>query len=566
MKYDGLLFIAGLFLVMAMPTADAYNQDRLQWVDWTSGEVYWGDNFSFGDYLLYAADFPSLNDFQATGTPFVSLYLFDNGSYITSLPLASGDSYIYKDEIRISITEIIGPEQVKWRGDLYNPRATIKVERLGSPSLSPSYSISFKDQELFKEWKKVNCTGDNGTGKDWVTRLVYDEDYGRYRRARSYETVTTGTTCNSTYTFISSTNDVLSIPPGSLISMNVRFSNTGTADAFSTSVKIIPDLVVNKGQLEFYTGDLKTGEESMENTIELIAPGGLTDTKQYSVHVIVTGKDIKGNPINSDIYFYFNIGRQWNLVLNKYATSTLWLNGTAYVTLSAYNDGWMDLNNIRINDTVSDKFNYSGERSNWTISLPAGKSWSITYPLRPREVGTFTHPEAKADFEVSGKGYTLYSGRPSTVVHGVAIRLDKSVDIEFLERNKTTDVTVIVTARNTGDIDAEVTMKDLDIVRKKVLKTGESDSFSYTMHVTNETILPPATASYFTLYGDKGSITSNQVTLKMAAFEIQASEMKPFTPRMEKRNELYYYIYIMIICILLISGGFILWKRRKLQL
>ena len=305
----------------------------------------------------------------------------------------------------------------------------------------------------------------------------------------------------------------------------------------------------------------------MDNTIELIAPGGLNDARQYSVHVIVTGKDIKGNPINSDTYFSFNIGRQWNLVLNKYATSTLWLNGTAYVTLSAYNDGWMDLNNIRINDTVSDKFIYSGERSNWTINLPAGKSWSINYTLRPGEVGTFTHPEARADLEISGKGYTLYSDRPSTVVHGVAIKLDKSVDVEFLERNKTTDVTVIVTVRNTGDVDAEVTMKDLDIVRKKVLKTGESDSFSYTIHVSNETILPPATASYFTLYGDKGSITSNEVTLKMAAFETPASEMKPFTPRMEKRDELDYYIYfILIICILLISGGIILWKRRKLQL
>ena len=291
MKFDVELFIAGLFLVMAMPTADAYNQDQLQWVDWTSGVVYWGDNFSFGNYVLYAADFPLLNDFQASGTSFVNLNLFENGIYISSIPLAAGDSYIYKDEIRISITEIIGPEQVKWRGDLYNPRATIKVERLGSPSVSPSYSVSYNDQKLFKEWKKVNCTGSEGTEKEWVTKLVYDEDYGRYRRARSYETTTTGTTCNGIYTFISSTNEDLSIPPGSLISMNVRVSNSGTADAFSTSVKIIPDLVVNKGQLEFYAGDLKIGEESVDNAIELIAPGGLNDTRQYSVHVIVTGKD-----------------------------------------------------------------------------------------------------------------------------------------------------------------------------------------------------------------------------------------------------------------------------------
>lgn len=567
MKFD---IIAAIVLTLsAVQASGAYTQDQLQWEDWETSELlYWGDNFSIGNYTITVDDFPRLEDSRMVGAPFVRLSLFENGSYAASLNLTLDDSYIYNDEIRITVTGLT-TNASEWSNALYKPYARLKVERLGVPELSPGYSATFRDETWFRRVERVNCSNVSSVSRETVTEWIYDEALGRYRRLTHLKLNVTEPDCRDNFTFVSSTNEVLSVPPESRIHLKIQVTNTGTADAYDIFVKIIPDVPVQEGLMEYGIGDLKKGDNSPEAKLVLIAPGNLIDTKELSELVKVTGKDIKGNRLSSQTYFNFSIGKQWNLILNKHGTPSIWKNnGTAFVTLSAYNDGWLDLKNIRLQDGVSEKFISQVPDLNWTIDLAAGTSWNFTYALTPNGTGTsISHPVLSAVVELGGTNYSIISGQSVTEVNGVDIRLDKSADTRFIERNATTNVTVTVTASNMGTVDALVNISDSGDAKKTVLKAGGSYSFSYILPVSAAITLPSATASYQTLYGDKGIVSSGTVRLELAAVEtpISPSEMQMPPPAVKRPSggTDYTIVFIIVIILLIAGGGMYLWKRRK---
>lgn len=474
-KSNGFIIGIMIFFVILgfIGTAAAYEPWELQWAPGVSGELYRGDELKYMGYSVKAVMFPPpaerdrYRDEPAEPViPFVGLNISKNGSFISTIILGPGETYILEDgELKITVKELPSRYSTDWLYERYNPKAKIELNPRGTPSLGV---------------------------------LIYTD--------------------KSEHNSGSSTGIVAT----------VIVENTGKADAVNVNMNILTGLQINNGSSSYHYEKIRKGESIIE-TITYLSPM-VTEQKMYRILANVSGYDVKGLSYKAESSEDVSIVVEpmWSLSIRKVVNERIYLKDFALVSLSVKNNGKSDIKNVSITDSIPDGFKVVGNTSlNWTADIPANRDWDYRYLIKPEESiikGTLL-PAAIAEFKVKSELYRARSNRPKLIVDGPKIELSKQTDVSEVDSEDT--VTVTITAINNGNTPTRVEIKDelpdnATLVDggtsyNEYLEANKSVSFSYVLKLASSQNVkfPPATATYYELgtTGRKVSTMSEEIEM-----------------------------------------------------
>ncbi len=195
-----------------------------------------------------------------------------------------------------------------------------------------------------------------------------------------------------------------------------------------------------------------------------------------------------------------------------------------YVSVTVRNGGICDINNIVLKDSIVSNMHLQKDATlDKTLSLKAGETAEdvFKYTLIPEKPGDFTFPSTVATFTLA----TLQSNAScpdnsdTTLISGPYIEITKTVDKQQLDTGD--ELTVTVTTRNAGNVDASVTVTDTVPSEAKLIsgetsfqqvlgKDGGSRTITYIlqMHKEGEVQLPACKASFLDLDKYSGEVKS----------------------------------------------------------
>jgi len=462
-----LLLYISTFNMQAM----AYEDEDLEWTDATEPTLYWGDTEDNGDYKIEAIDFPRTDDFtgELTQDAYVKVNIYKNNILVSDTTLyfdmGDGYNYIYDGEVRLSLIEIMGPDDIHWQNDMYKPWAKVKFELRGIPDLD----IDVKPD------------------------------------ADSYRAYKSG------------------------INVNISVKNEGDARLHDVELKINTDGLnfIYGGEKTLYTYETIEKDTSIQEiSIKLRIPSYMKDTV-HNITVEVTGKDEKDNPYTFSGHEELTVLNMINI--SKLIESEIFMTDTTSVNIHVVNDGTFAVNNIEMKDIAPEYFEYIGNTPlEWNFNMAPGEKRDFQYrvnPTKPNKDGYELKAAAIANWEVAGVGYTQSSiwNIDEIIVHGSKIILEKTVSPTQVGVNG--DVTVTVKATNVGDVRASVDIIDDEPLPENltlasgdrnshgILEEEDSISFTYVIKAVTDGKyeLPKATAKFFDLQGYRSEEISETV-------------------------------------------------------
>jgi uncharacterized repeat protein (TIGR01451 family) len=185
-----------------------------------------------------------------------------------------------------------------------------------------------------------------------------------------------------------------------------------------------------------------------------------------------------------------------------------------------------------------------------TLSLKSGQYEKVfEYILIPEHPGEFAYPKVTANFTLpNGESKELSSiESENTKIYGPNIVLTKTVDKQKLNLGE--ELTVTVTAQNTGNVDANVAVTDVippsaKFIRgetsfKQILGSGGSKTITYViqMRKDGEIQLPACKASFYDLEKYSGDVTSNIPPVVYAGTDISPEKSNEQTGGSTGSNE-----------------------------
>jgi hypothetical protein len=189
-------------------------------------------------------------------------------------------------------------------------------------------------------------------------------------------------------------------------------------------------------------------------------------------------------------------------------SNVFYIDDRVYVSLTVFNSATTDANDITITETLmTSNFVLDPDtRLDWTIDLPARKSESFYYYMRPIRPGDVQISITNVSREYNGMIY-LKTIDPTTLkIYGSYFRISKSLDINMTTPDETVIVTVV--AENTGNHASYLTLTDEipeyaqflngTLNSSGVVKPGEKLSISYrvNMNQIGDFRFPSATGHY----------------------------------------------------------------------
>ncbi len=298
--------------------------------------------------------------------------------------------------------------------------------------------------------------------------------------------------------------------PGDTITVNASVVNTGRAilkRAFLEVNSTLPLREMPEGRWGF-AGDriifdlheLEAGESSPIYQIRFKAPSNLTG-QSYLITARAWGEDVLGEKYEKTDKTTAHILPAHRVELVKYASEKIYLGDTAYITITARNNGSIPIPHATLTDTLPPDLQ-GNTTLTWNLTLPPGGQKSITYQVKPRPPGTILTPPATLRWQLQGVNYTLRSNTPKIIVSGPEVTAVKKADPKQLTQGET--ATITLTLKNSGDLAAVVTVKDT-LPSNATLKTGspnwsgilypeEPRTLTYTLQFnqTGTYNLPPA--------------------------------------------------------------------------
>ncbi|MCZ7394047.1 MAG: hypothetical protein O8C56_12100 [Candidatus Methanoperedens sp.] len=453
-----------LFLILSglISFASGSELSQLQWVQGVSGKLHRGEVLSYNGYSVEAVDFPMpvrSDKYKAEPEepvqPFVGLNVSKNGSFIGTVVLGSGESYITPDsELQVTVTALPSQSAIEWLYESYSPWATIELDARGIPNIN----------------------------------VLID-------------------TNNDNYISLSDTDIVAT----------VELENTGSADAINVDMNVATELPVTRGSLKYHYDTIKKGD-SITETITFRPPYVL-EQKDYDILANVTWYDVTDMFYTEKYQKTVTIApepKDTSLSISKSVDSKIYLGDNAMVSISLKNHIKDDLNNISVTDSLPDGFKPIGNTTlHWIANIPAGGDWDIHYLIKPQEsnIDGVELPSAVAEFTIEKENYSIQSNQPKIIVYGPKIVLTKQADVSGMNPDET--VTVTVAAENTGSTPTEVLIKDVlpenaiiisgNTMYEAFLESNKKVSFNYSIRIgaSPPIRLPPATANYFEP-GNKG--------------------------------------------------------------
>ncbi|WP_440952298.1 BatD family protein [Methanococcoides sp. FTZ1] len=477
------LIILLMVLCVFSFTASAYTLNDIEWKNTETATLHWGDSFENGEakddsYETYVI---KAEDFSKDG--FVSVSISRDGQIKTTGFISNGQSFEYRDEERGQDIKVFASE-IKlnidsWTGNMEDPTAKLEVWRRGVPE----FDI------------KIETEKDPNTEKD----NEYDPRSPTYPN----EIVTT-----------------------------ITVKNKGYAEAKNVEV------IINPAGMELADGNIKTtmlslAKDEVAEPVEVsFKVPHLWEETDLDLEVTVRAKDINGDIHEDTEDKEIKILPKAELLITKTIAKELYMDETAYVTVSVRNHGIYSMNSVTLKDTVLSSMELKDSVTlEKKVSFAPGETIEVfSYALKPLKPGQYTVPETVATYTTTdGKTYTYESDDETKIeINGPYIVLTQKVDKTNLQPGN--EIKVTVTAKNEGNRDASTKASSTefpagssfvsgDTSVDKVLSKGESASYSYTLKMNDEGTfkVPAATATFIDMESYKGEKISNmpEITVKV---------------------------------------------------
>ncbi|MCQ1536736.1 DUF11 domain-containing protein [Methanosarcina sp. KYL-1] len=457
-----LIALLVVFIFSSLSTA-ALAADDVEWVEKLDGKkLYWGDSVTVTGYVIKA------EDFHEDGAVFITIS--KDGEELKSGPLTAGMELEYDDEIKVYAQKVdpnyetIKKDGIEFRTGNWNPYAELDVLIRGKPE----FDI------------------DVDTEQD-----TYDPKYAADSR----------------------------------IDVTINVKNDGDAKAENVVLTIdTAGLEVISGKTKYTYTEVLKGESKEPITLTLKVPAPWEDTN-FKIIAKTTCQDIKDEEYENEGSKTVKIKQKWDLVVSKSATKERHMGEPVYVSVNVRNGGLCDINNIELTDSIVSGMRLEKETElSTTLSLKAGEAAAevFKYTLIPEKPGDFTFPKTTASFTLAnGQSKTVNSDNSEkTKIYGPNIILTKSLDKTKL--NPGDELTVTLTAKNTGNVDSSVTVTDTVPPEAKFI-SGEKDfkgvlqsgggaktiKYVIQMHSEGEIQLPPCKATFLDLEDYKGEVYSS---------------------------------------------------------
>ncbi|AKB18202.1 MULTISPECIES: BatD family protein [unclassified Methanosarcina] len=460
-KRIALIVLLAVFIFSGFSMV-AFAADEVEWVEkLNDATLNWGTTKTVEGYDIKAEDF---NKDQMV---FVSISR--DGELLKTAPLTAGKDFAYDDEIKVYAQsvdlnyEMITKDGKEFKTGNWNPSAKLDIFVRGKPS----FHI---DVETDKDTYDSKSIGDKR------------------------------------------------------IDVTITVKNNGEAKA--ENVELIVDtagLEVLSGKTKYtYTKVLK--DETVEPiTFTLNTPTPWEDT-DFKIAAKTTCEDIKNNKYEHEGSKTINVEKKWDLIVSKSATKKRHMGEPVYVSVTVRNRGLCDINNIVLKDSIVSNMYFQQDTTlDNTLSLKAGETAEdvFKYTLIPEKPGEFTLPKTVATFTLAnGESEEVTSDNSEKItIYGPYIEITKTVDKQQL--NPGDELTVKVTTKNTGNVDASVTVTDVVPSEAKLIrgetsfsqvleKGGGSKTITYILQMNKEgeIKIPACEASFLDLDKYSGEVES----------------------------------------------------------
>ena len=460
-KKIALTALLAVFIFSGLSTAAVAAED-IEWVEkMDAAKLYWGDTVTVEGYVIKA------EDFNEEKMVFVSIS--KDGEKLKTAPLSVGFEAIYNDEIKVYAQnvdpnyETITNGGKEFRTGNSNPYAELDILIKGKPN----FDI---DVETKKDTYDSKSTGDSRI--DVVIKLKNDG------KAKAEDVVLTVDTAGM---------EILKGKP--------RYTFT----------EVVKDTTL----------------EPVNLTLKAPTPWEDTDLNITAKTMCVDSKGEKYENVGSKI---IKIEKKWGLVISKIVTKDNHMGKPVHVSVNVRNEGLCDINNIVLKDSIAPEMHLQKDTVlDKTLSLKSGEKAEkvFEYTLIPEKPGEFTFPKTMAVFTLpNGQDAEAGSNNSEKIkIYGPEIIITKTVDRQQL--NPGDELTVTVTAKNTGNVDASVTVTDTVPPEAKLISgetnfkqilgsDGGSKTITYIlqMHKEGEIKLPACKASFLDLDKYSGEVSS----------------------------------------------------------
>lgn len=463
--------------------------EDVEWVEKQDGaKLYWGGTVTVEGYEIKAEDF---ND---DGMVFVSIS--KDGEKLKTSPLTAGLEFDYNDEIKVYAQKV-----------------------------DPNYEIITKDGKEFK------------TG-NWNPYAELDI---LVRGKPSFD--------------IDVETDEDTYDPNSRIDLTITVKNDGdaTAENVVLTVDTLGMEVLSGKTKHTYTNVLK--DETLETiNLTLKASTPWEDTK-YNITATTICEDTKGEEYEHVGYKEITVEKKWDIVISKNSVNERHMGETIPVSVNVRNAGLCDIDDIVLKDSIlSDMHLQDDTTLEKTLSLESGEKVEdiFKYTLVPEKPGEFTFPAVVATFTLpNGESKEVTSNTSQKItIYGPYIELTKTIDKQQVATGD--KLTVTITAKNTGNVDASVTVSDTvpseaklisgETSFKQVLKSnGDSKTITYIMQMNKEgkIEIPACKASFLDLDKYSGEVYSETSTVNVGTITLEGSSSQPedSTDSNQEKNE-----------------------------
>lgn len=460
-------------MLLCLP-ALAYTADDIEWVDSATKSGTLG----WGTTLVVDSYVIKAEDFNKDG--FVSISISSNNQVKSISPLRVGESLTYRDtangnDIRVVVdsTELKTDE---WTGNLKDPKASISVYKRAYPKM------------------KIEITTDKDT---------YDPR----------------------------------LSGSSIVTATINIKNEGDAKAFNMDVEIDScGMVQTSGKMKYSYKDVEE-DEILEPIVVKFKVSEYWDQTKIDFKVTTKSKDINNQIHTDEGKKTLTIEPVVELIITKSIPKEIYMDKSAYVTVSVYNKGLYSVSSATITDVLNEYFELQDNANlETTISLAPGETKAdlLKYTMKPVKAGKTTPPATTATFTgPDGKVRTFKSITSEVTVNGPNIVLTKTISPSSVSPGK--EATVSVTVHNQGNKDASVTTSESlpagvsfvsgDLQFKEVMNGGKSATYSYVIRTkeAGEIRLPATTATFIDMEGFKGERVSNMPILSVVDPETQGS-------------------------------------------
>jgi PGF-CTERM protein/uncharacterized repeat protein (TIGR01451 family) len=461
-KKLALIALLAFFLFSAVSMTVLAAED-IEWVEKQGGtKLYWGDTVTVDGYVLKAEDF---NDNKQV---FVSIS--KDGEKLKTAPLSVGSEVMYDDRIKVYAREVnpnyetVTIDNKEFKTKNWNPYAELDVLVRGEPKFG------------------INVE----TKKD-----TYDSKY---------------------------TGD-------SAIDVSIEIKNDGEAKAKDTVLTIdTAGMEILKGKTRYTRGEVSKEETLEPVNLTLKNPRPWEDT-DLNITARTTCVDVRGEKYENAGFKVIKIEKKWGLVISKFVTRDNHMGKPIHVSVNVRNEGLCDLDDIELKDSIAPETHLQKDAMlEKILSLKSGELAErvFEYNLIPEKPGEFTFPKTMATFILpNGQNEEVNStNSEKTIIYGPEISVTKTIDKQQMDSGD--ELTVTVTAKNTGNVDSSVTVTDTVPPEAKLISgetgfkqilgsNGDSKTVTYIlqMHKEGEIHLPACKASFLDLNEYSGEVISD---------------------------------------------------------